>query len=401
MSTETLNSGAFLAKNDVSGRSSKTVRKFTGKIGGDSIPHAVSVSLDWLSFMVECWLPEPVPDQAPIFLTPDLVIKDMNRATPMFNHTWEVYYMAEPVATVLTHPRNEKIIKPGTAKVEILNHVLYSSTLNEVLSQILTNCKMGEIKNYSGLHIAIDGVNYLHRFVNDWQRQKKHRAMPELYTLGRWDKESRVKLKGKANVDMKRFNRATGDFDNMRIGSSKKYVTIYNKTSELKKSHKQYIKETWDRAGIDTSGTVWRCELRLTSGPIKEIKNFDLSKINDPNYLLQIFKTQCKNFFEFVLIENDCNVSRARIIDLFQFEKLKVPLLEKIPRAIVKGAYKAQMAIHNIVANINTGVIRAKASVDSALQHMTDLCDIYNLWEWRERKIEAWKEEYKSYLFAL
>lgn len=378
-------------KNEVEGRQSKTVRKFTTFFSEDSLPQSVSVCLDWLSFMVECLLPEPAPDQEPIWLTDNIVLEYQKKGTPMFKYSHVVYIDGEPVANVHTHGRNEAVIKPGTAKVEILNHVLGSTTVLAVKDQVMEACKMMVVKNYSEIHISIDGANHIHEFLNAYIRQNRRiNGMPDLQTLGRWDKRNRVKMKGKANVDCKRFNKGTGMFDNFKIGSTRKYVTVYNKTSELQKSHKQYIREMWDRAGLDTSGTVWRVELRMKSGAIKEIKDFDINRIANPHYLLQIFRTQIENFFHFVLIENDTNVSRARYIDLFQFLKIKIPLLDKIPRAIVRGAYKAKMGIHNAYANIKLGYLKKKESLEAALYYITDNVQLYNLDDWYKKKCEQW-----------
>lgn len=379
---------------------SKTVRNFTGKIGDTPLPQSVSVHLDWLSFMVECTMGEPAPDQGPVWVSENTVLEYEKKGTPIFNYSYSVYIDGEPVAKIHTHGKNPKIIKPGSAKLEILNHVLYSTTVLETLENVMIACKMPIIKNVSGLHIAIDGCNHVWEFMNEYVRQNKNRSRPELKTLGRWDKENRVRMKGKANLDCKRFNRKDGSYSNFKVGSARKSLTVYNKTTELEHSHKQYIKDSWNKAGIDVSGTVWRCELRLTSQSIKEIKDFDLKKVNDPNYLLQIFKTQCENFFQFILLENDCNVSRARIIDLFQFEKLKVPILEKIPRAIVRGAYKAQLAIHNAYANVRLGFHRTFESLNAALHHITDNVQLYNLDEWYERKKPKWDEMYLVHAYA-
>lgn len=395
MSTKSFFSNVVFGKSEIERTASKTVRNFTGKIGEETLPHSVSVSLDWLSMMCDCLMPEPLPEQPPIWLTDNIVLEYQRKGTPVFNYSYIVYLEGEPVANVHTHTKNKKIIKEGTAKLEIQNHVLYSTSLLDVLDKVMLACKMPAIKNMSGLHIAIDGANHLHPFVNNYVRQSARRARPELKTLGHWGKENRVRMKGKANLDSKRFNRKTGMYDNFKIGSSRKSLTIYNKTSELEHSHKSYIKAAWERAGIDMSGTVWRCEIRLTSQSIKEIKNFDLKKLTDPNYLLQIFKTQCKNFFEFALMENDENISRARVIDLFQFEKLKVPLLSKIPRAIVRGAYKAQMAVHNAYANILLGFHKTKDSIDAAITHISDNVELYDLQDWYVRKKVDWIAAYQ------
>lgn len=387
---ESYNNNEISCEKTLQRTASKTVRKFTSHFGCDSLPQSVSVSCDWLSMMCLCLLPEPEKDQGPIFLTDNVVLEYQMKGTPIFNYSYIVYLEGEPVAKVHTHGKNPKIMKEGIAKLEIENHVFYSNTMLEVKDKVMLACKMSAVKNYSGLHIAIDGVEHIHKFLNAYIRQDNNRVKPELRSLGRWDKMNRVRLKGKANVDAKRFNKTNGLFDNFKVGSSRKYLTLYNKTSELERSHKQYIRDAWDRAGIDTKGTVWRCELRLTSQSIKEIKDFDINKITDPNYLLQIFKTQCKNFFEFILMEGDGNVSRARIIDLFQFEKLRVPLLGKIPRAIVRGAYKAQMAIHNAYANVRLRYLKTEGQIFAALQHITDNVQLYNLDRWFERKKPQW-----------
>jgi len=373
---------------------SKTGRNFTTEIEAKPLPSCISVSLDGLSFMVENCLPEPAPDQGRVYVNDRVEVDYLKKGTPLFLHTYQVYLDGEPAAYLHTHSRNNKVIKENTAKLEIQNHVLYSTQVMNVVNAVMTGTCSTSIKNVSTLHIAIDGANHIHGFLNRYWRQSKRRLMPNLRTLGDAGSGSRIKMKGKANIDFKRFNKKTGDVNNIRVGSSRKAVVIYNKTSELERSHKQYIRDAWERAGVDTSGTVWRTELRMSSQAVKEIKDLDLSKLNDPYYLLSIFQTSCKNFFEFVRIENDENVSRAKVIDLFQFTILRVPLLQKIPRAIVKGAYKAQMAIHNAVMNIYRGYIEGKESINAALLHISDNIHLYNLARWYELKKPQWEAEY-------
>lgn len=376
---------------------SKTVRKFTQHFPGEDLPDSVCVNLDWLSFMCECTMPEPATDQGPVWLSKDIVIDPFGNGNKNFKYSYIVYMHGEPVANVHTHTRNEKIIKPGTGKLELLNHVLYSSTVTEVIKSVMDACQMPHIKNISGLHISMDGVKHIHRLCNMYQFQNRDRSgMPNVKKLGRWDKGCKIRLKGKARFDGKVMNKATGLNDNFKIGTGHKYVTVYNKTSELEHSHKEYIRDAWKKAEIDTTGTVWRAELRLGSQGVKEIKNFELDRIADPNYLLQIFKTLCKNFFEFALDEGDENVTRMRIIDIFQFEKLKTPLLEKIPRAIVRGAYKAKMAIHHVIQCVCLNYYKGEVAIVHAINNMTDTINMYNLTDWYEKRKPAWIEMYKA-----
>lgn len=400
MTTNLLNNNTSTLVPSRIGRSSKTARKFTGYFAQESLPQAVSVQLDWLSFSVEFYIPEPVDNQPPIDYGNNIVLVPAGGGSKIFYYKWDVIYHGEHIATVLTHGRNEKIMQPGIAKLEVLNHLLYSTGFMHVISDVVEACNM-RIRNCNGLHIAIDGANHVHQFLNDYISQNKNwRKRPELFTLGTWHQGTRVRMKGKARLDPKVFNKRTGMCDNFKIGSARKSLVVYNKTTELTRSHKEYIRQSWERAGIDTNpdATVWRCELRMGSESVKEIQELQLDKLNDPYYLLQILKTQCKNFFEFVLIEDDTNVSRARVIDLFQFEKLRVPLLEKIPRAVVDGAYKAQMSIHNAVKNIRTCLYRKKEQVDAAIRHIQDNVELYNLDRWFQKKLPEWEMRYIGFV---
>ena len=82
--------------------------------------------------MCVCGLPEPAPDQGPIFLTDNIVLEYEKGGNPIFNYKYKVYMDGEYVARILSHGRNPKRMKEGIAKLEIANHVLYSSSLNEV-----------------------------------------------------------------------------------------------------------------------------------------------------------------------------------------------------------------------------------------------------------------------------
>ena len=46
------------------------------------------------------------------------------------------------------------------------------------------------------------------------------------------------------------------------------------------------------------------------------------------------------------------NVSRQKVIDLIPFNKLGARLLEKVPRPLTDGRYKAKMAVHLTVKDI-------------------------------------------------
>lgn len=383
----------ILPSKPIAGGWSRTARNFKGSFPSNALPRAVSVSLDWFSLMVESGIVEPKENETVRDLGNECMLVPLGMGTQMFEHVWQWYWHGEHCANILTHGRG--VIKPNTAKIELLNHVLYSSEWMDVLAAVIDSCKFPAIRNISRIDIAIDGANHVPKFLNSW--------IGEIT----FNPNYRIQMKGKARINPGMLNVKTGMYEAFRIGRGKKYVTIYNKTQEINtRSHKEYIRETWERAGLDLNTDNWRVELRMNSESIKQIDQLDIKRLNDPNYLLQIFKTQIENFFQFVDMRGQTNISYGTVIDLFQFEKLKVPLLHKIPRKVVDGAYKAKMAIHNAVKDViqvyssHMGTIKKGGyNAQAALQHIRDSISLYSLQDWYNKRIEKWNDKYKT-LFA-
>ena len=387
--------GAILGNSRERRTASKTVRKYTGYYGQDSLPSTVSISLDWLSFMVVFFLRPPAEGETVRHIGESVVMEYTGHGTPVFNHVWDVYYDGEPWATLMSHSRSEKVIPAGVCKIEIKNHILYSSWLDG-FNALMEDLGVESIKNISRLDIAMDGANHIPVFLNKYVKQRLDRQQ--------------VKMLGKASFDAKRMNANSLEFVNFKVGPGHKQVTVYNKTQELGRSHKEYIRDAWKVAGLDIESDQWRTELRLKSQAIKELsyisgtggdgaairtQGVDLQQLGNPMYLMEIFRTSTKNFFEFVKIDNDSNASRARIIDLLQFEKLKINILDKIPRAVVRGAYKAKMSIHNAIMCVLLNMFDTAETVHSALLHVLDNVQLYRLDRYYQKKLPEWIAAYQ------
>ena len=373
---------------------SRTVRKFTQFFGSDALPRAVSVHIDWLSFMVETFMAPPDPEQPNVMLNDRVGTQYIGHGSMNFLYSHNIILDGEVVGMIHTHTRNEVMIEKNSAKFEIKNQVLYSSEWTNVITDCLAAMDITYIKNITRLDIALDGANHITPFLNAFAH----------------DHSGRIGMKGRARLTPRMMDKKTKMFDGWQIGAGHKYITIYNKTREIdEKSHKEYIRDCWRRAGLDLEAENWRCELRLDSQAINSVKakettivepdgkekfffseGISLDRLSDPNYLLKLFKTHCENFFQFVVFEGDSNVTRARIIDLFQFEKLRVALLEKIPRAVVRGAYKARMAIHNAFSNILLKRYKGAAAIAAAWGQIHNEIELYDLNRYFEKKKPDW-----------
>ena len=264
----------------------------------------------------------------------------------------------------------------------VVEQTLYSTHWRDIVEELLNEFK-SEITSISRLDIALDGLNHIPLFLNCYTKQMPHKT--------------KIEMKGKARLNGSVFDKSSKMFQAFRIGSgtSPKILVVYNKTSELKHSCKEYIRDVWVKSGLDVTGEVWRSELRMRSKSLKEIKDFDLGRCSDPHYLMSIFKTQTKNFVEFVKIKADTNISRMETINLFQFDKLQVTLLDKIPRVLEDTIYKAKLSIHQAVADCIRETIPQEEKA-YCLRHMVSIMDAYDLRGYYTKKLPEWHKRYCS-----
>jgi hypothetical protein len=333
----------------------------------------VAPNIDWYQTMALAKIEAAQPKQPIKWLTDSLALEYLNGGTPHFLYSYKVIADGEPVANLHTHSRNEKIIKAGRVKLEMLNHTLYSGNWLQLKNEILTALKASENRIPSRIDISIDGANHIPDFLNRWTRNQR-----------------KIIKMGKARFDKKLID-AAGNARNFRVGTGEKIISIYNKTKEIKnRSHKEYIWKTWERVGLDVSKDIWRVEMRLKSAVLARIKKFEPAALNDAMYLLSLFKTETDGYFEFRRLKNK-NVTSGIKIDLFGFEALHIPVLEKLPRARVDGAYKAKMGIHNTVRNLLLG---RYAETTEHLNHIAEEVAIYDLQRWYDDHISTWIMDY-------
>lgn len=365
---------------------SKTALNFTGEKAEDTLPACISINLDWFHYSGECLQPEPVENQDIYWVSDTMALEYKRQGTPNYKHSYTVILEGEPVANLHTHARDNKKMKVNRAKVELMNHVLYTTEWLNIYDQI--NEHVCVIPDTPGrMDIALDGVNHLNQFLNCYFKQGQHNQT--IHKLG--------KAKGHPGV-----MGASMLFEYFRIGSAQKVISVYNKTKEIdQKSNKQYIRQVWESCGLDMKTDNFRCELRLKGEAIKEIKDFDVRKLTNPVYLLEIFKTQIENFFEFIILQGDKNVSRCKKIDLFNFKNMRITALDKVKRTVQRGCYKAKLAIHNGIANILLHHTRGTEKIAAAMNHIQDQLEIYQLHRFYETKLPDWIATYKANLFDM
>ena len=371
----------------------------------------VSIALDWLSmyFTHSSFFKDNMSEGDTQIINDNCYLLCIDRPTLHFNKHAVIVYNATEVAHVLYDSRNEKFFTKDTCKIEFVNHTLYSGVWQDIY-HIMTDCGL-IYKATSRIDIAIDGVGYLSDLLNFYAKQSRKNLICRLKN------SSTIRARFSAKV----LNPNTFKFENFNIGSGtgNKMITVYNKSLEILKSGKEYIQDYWklngviyeiqdftlmqkyikeqERNGIDvvsvnSSGDIYRFELRLKSESIKEIENYDPTMLMTKSGLASIVKCHCKNYFEMILLDDE-NVSRCSLVNMLPYNRLEAKNIYKIPRFEKDGLYKAKMTIHGLVSDMYKGMV-SKNNYNELIEMIMDRVGGYSLHDYLDRKLLEWHNRY-------
>ncbi len=370
-------------------------KEFEDIINSQLRNHVIVINLDWLSFFVKLQIAEPAIAGEVRELSETYVIESLGFGTPIYNHSWNIYCMGEKVGMLHTHSKNLTIVSVGFGKLEITNSLLYEDWYT-VFAGMISALNIENVHGITRLDIAIDGTKHIFDFLNKFARQNPYEQVS-------------IKKLGKAAFDAKRMDTETMTFHNFKVGSAHKQVVVYNKSRELEKSNKEYIRRNWIANEINPE-EVWRTELRLDSQAIKGIEALEHPKTNemlpginiemlqDKQYLFRIFKSYIRNFFEFVTTDKNINRNKSYFtkIDLFKNLQLKENLYKSAKRIVQRGVYKAKMSIHHTVQCVLLNFFERTEDVVAAFKHLNNTVQTYGLRRYYEKKIDNWIRTYIS-----
>lgn len=320
-----------------------------------------------------------------------------------FKHRLFVFKNDTHLFTIETHPRNGKH-DCHTCLIKFENHLLYKDWYVEYIE--LKKTIDFELHKFSRVDIALDGINLV-ELMNDYQQNKTQD----------------IRLLGKSTIRAFGLNKRTKRFLSYTVGSKRgeKIISMYNKSQDIDRTNKIYIREVWHKAGLRTENEkkspIYRYELRLKNSWIKlltinekheyEILNktekqtrkniidnntpdLFLAKLTNGNTLLQLLHVGSDSLFEWVY-QDDKNTTRCT----------RVQLLPKCVRNIYKSnrstnglAYKAKMSLHHHVKES----IRGKINYQHALESMRETLNAYELNLYYGHKITEWIAKYKRTL---
>jgi len=248
------------------------------------------------------------------------IVKDKKtgNGTKIFKYGYDVSCHGKSVGLLLMCPR-QSFMNEFTCSFKIHNHILYQKHWTVLIDFVIDSLGI-YINNYTKLDIACDG----HGFVT----QYKKLLYNEYKNIGRsCHRPAEIK---------------NGIVKGFYIGkrTSDKCMSGYMKAKEINISNKTYIRDWWKGNDLGDLDTVERLELRLKNKAVKSIEDglgekIDFNKLEDPEYLAGIFKSQTDGYYEFVKrsdLEKDSNIARAKKIKIIDWDQLKIMQMKKVNR---------------------------------------------------------------------
>lgn len=292
-------------------------------------------------------------------------LRNSHRKNASFSRTSDILIDGETLGQVY-HSFNSKwrYSNPNVILFTVENHILYQLDWSALLRRMQIILKIQFLK-YDSMEIAIDGIGLVAR-QNKYMRSLKYNRSITIRENSDWNNKLKV---DKGNV----------------LGSrrSDKYITLYDKITETHAKGKKFIREWWVQAGLDSEQPIERCELRLNAKELGGLSS-RIERLEEPNYLAQIFKEKARKYLEFYLIKN--TKRRVSVIDWSYFDIVREnKKLKKTQKAVPTMRYKNTIRCLFEQYSLNFKI--------SYLYTLADLSISMELGDWVKNRVPRWIRE--------
>lgn len=330
-----------------------------------------AINLDWFQLMLSGNVikePENAPDKLSFHFDRIKLIK-RDRASRNFKVGYDVYFDKAHFARIFCCPSSAFILDKNMIQFEALNEMLYEKDFIGRCEELFLAMDW-RVRNVTRIDIALDGQGFFKVF-NDFHLERKYEKI------------------GKANYNCHYTGK--GKLTGFDIGkrSSNKWVTCYNKTGQLGKDNKAYIKRAWDNVDLCQENDVQRLELKLRNDEIKRIEGFEWTKLADPQYLASVMKLCLTNYFDFVEVSEDKNITRKERIVFIDWDSIGAKPLERGEARKSAETYRLKIA--------SKLMFQIFLSTDKShyLSLAQELAENANALDWYMDKVGEWESEYR------
>jgi len=342
----------------------------------------MTISADWFQASVIGTIfknPSPedvVPFGDDVFLMKSEIGGNGNR---FFQYIYDIYLHGEKFATIQTMPREGSVLDSCLSIMKIENHILYQRGWIARFDYVMDSLGVS-FSHVTQLDVAVDCDSG--RFLADYASLVSGQKMKF----------------GKAKAATEHGTNFSIEGGYVGSRKSDKFIKIYDKTEELNQcEHKTYIREMWKANGLNTD-TVQRLELTVRRDMVKRIKDFDYTRLEDPNYLAGIMRSMLDGFYEFYTPDGDSNVSRKKKIQAIDWTYFETENVVKEPKTNKPNVvWYAQRAVTFDMRESYAGLeLKNTDSLwSNAYARSYERCEKYGILDWFENRLVKWQKDKK------
>lgn len=286
---------------------------------------------------------------------------------PHFLDLFELVVDGKTFASVCMNPVNAEIFGSDIIQLKIENARLYEIGWLDTFKEVIKFFSW-KMENVSRLDIALDGKGFL--------------AVANLWHDKAFKTVSRAQFK--PNLD-KNMNVTAYHLGGM---CADRNLKCYDKTRELEVSNKYYIRDFWQRSGLDTSTNVERLEVSLRNEYVKTVENFNWRCLDNFEYLASLMRTSLHKFYQFYYPDENKNISRCKKFDFIDWQHIGGIMLAKNTAIITNEVSRFKQASKTLfLTHLSTGQ-------EVYLSHSRDFAINANCLQWWIDKQTGWRKEY-------
>ncbi len=298
----------------------------------------------------------------------NIALQKRQLGTKHYQNFYNVAVNGRPFGHVLATPREGNKLPPTFMQFQALNNVQYETGFFDEVDYLFGN--MGwELRNITRVDIALDG------------------GEPSQVIKDMWSKKIRKIGTAKSHLHMNHKFELEGF--TWGSASSGKYMRCYDKTVELKMSNKGYIRDYWEKTGLDTENNIERLELVLKNEAIKAIDGFEWSHLKNIQYMASLMRTHFEKWFEFADPTTSKNVTRMERVEYVDWDSIGAELLDRCesipPNEITRTKQACKTVYLLYLATRKVPLLNFARALANSIQHE----------EWFKEKRKEWEEDHE------
>lgn len=321
-------------------------------------------------------------DGAPVLANDsDFIYNPAEYGTKNFAERGEIIFQGKKIGTFLHKPKG--VLKKSLSQFQLENYLFYTLTSLELLKLLRALLdQLGVLlKSVSRLDVCIDMSG---------KSQSIDRIIKKLFA-------QKYRLSGRTkNINFyTHTNEGALVYEGVSVGSrnSSRYMRLYDKTLEQKKSIKTYIADAWKYSGL--KGQIWRMEYQMSNRFLRDIPNVTLENICDSSWLYELFKMCVKGHFEVRQNTGKTETNKERSVNWINFDKIQdcIQVIARTITRLKRNIKETLIGQQRMVKGLLRSYFSAHQNPDF-LRPMNCILEDYDLVQWFRGRVDRYVNEF-------